>query len=84
MFAGVLAIGILGGIVTRFRPAGMAGALAAMTVAQMLVGVIAMTVLADSRFPLVPNIFFVLLWLVSAGLFRKAGSERLHDSGGRG
>ena len=41
MFGGVLAVGIVGAVVARFRPRGMARALVSTAVAQTTVGVIA-------------------------------------------
>ena len=40
MYIGVLAVGIIGAIIARFQPRGMAGALFAMALAQALVAVI--------------------------------------------
>lgn len=77
MFAGVIAVGIIGGAIARFQAPGMARALVAMAVAQAVVAAIALVRgLADE-----PGIifsltgFFVALWLGSAWLFRKAARE---------
>lgn len=89
MYFGVLAIGILGALVARLQPQGMARALFAMAVAQLLVPVIVLIIpsLRDSLWepPGVVgvfglNAFFALLWIGSAWLFRKASQAR---SGGR-
>jgi hypothetical protein len=81
MYFGVLAIGMAGALAARFQPQGMARALFAMAVAQMLVPLI---VLAMPRFrdvlwepPGIAGVFilnavFAALWLGSAWLFRKA------------
>ena len=42
MYLGVIAVGLLGALVARFRPAGMARALAAMALAQAAVLVVAL------------------------------------------
>ena len=78
LYVGVLATGLLGALIARFRPAGMARALQATAVAQVLVAVIALAAGFGSAVPrwwldiLGLTAFFVLLWLLSARLFRKA------------
>jgi hypothetical protein len=78
IFAGVLAIGILGAVVARFRPPGMARALAGMAVAQVLTGAIALTAGWGSAAATWPGAvvgltaIFAALWLASAWLFRRA------------
>lgn len=74
MYAGVLAIGIVGALIGRFRPHGMARALVATAIAQALVGLIALV--AGWGFVLILTAGFVALWLLSAWLFRKAGREQ--------
>jgi hypothetical protein len=76
MYLGVLAIGIVGAIVARFRPAGMARALLGMALAQALVAVIAL-IAGKHQDPvssvseiLGVNGLFVALFLGSAWLFR--------------
>lgn len=82
MYAGVLAVGLVGALIARFRPEGMAAALVATASAQALVAVIALIAgkhqAAVSSVPeiLISNAFFVALWLGSAGLFRSAAQER--------
>ena len=77
MFAGVIAVGIIGGGVARFRASGMALALIAMAIAQAAVAVVVLARgLSDG-----PGIvialsgLFVALWCGSAWLFRKAARE---------
>jgi hypothetical protein len=77
MYGGVLAVGIIGAIIARFQPGGMARALVATALAQALVAVI--TIVGRLGFPasgplelLALNGFFVALWFISAWLFRKA------------
>ncbi|HZF29236.1 MAG TPA: hypothetical protein VE907_08975 [Gammaproteobacteria bacterium] len=77
IFAGVLAVALIGALLARFRPIGMARAMAATALAQVLVAVIAFTAgwgAADPSRPrdiVMATAFFTPLWLVSAGLFRK-------------
>ena len=86
MYIGVLAVGIIGAIVARFRPHGMARALFATALAQALVAVIALIITLGSPWSppgvlgtLILNGFFVGLFVGSAWLFREAargGPER--------
>jgi hypothetical protein len=85
MYGGVLAVGIIGAIVARLRPRGMARALLATALAQASVGVIALAAGLGSEGPgwsrdiLMLTGFFAALWLTSAWLFRRAargGIER--------
>ena len=85
MYIGVLAVGIIGAIIARFQPHGMARALFATALAQALVAVIALIAgMQHHRGSSVAEIlmltgFFAALWLISAWLFRKAargGAER--------
>ncbi len=81
MYGGVLAVGIISALLVRFRPHGMALALAATAVAQALVGAIVLVAGLDSARATHPGAiviltgFFVVLWLNSALLFRKAAQE---------
>src|SRR5918996_2670547 len=85
MYFGVLAIGMIGALIARLRPQGMARALFAMAIAQMLVPMIVLTI-PNLRGVLVEppgvvgvfglNAFFVMLWIGSAWLFRKAAREQ--------
>ena len=70
MFGGVLAVGIIGAVIARFQPHGMARASVATALAQALVGVIALII--GSVEAVILTGFFVALWLTSARLFRKA------------
>jgi hypothetical protein len=86
MYGGVLAIGIIGGLIVRFRPRGMARVLAATAFAQAFVGVVALVAGLGStganwpRVIIVLTGFFAALWLVSAWLFRRAAGERTSAS----
>jgi hypothetical protein len=70
MYIGVLAVGIIGAVIARLRPQGMARALLATALAQMLVAVIAKVTGMESMFIL--NGCFAALWVGSALLFRRA------------
>ena len=77
MYFGVLGVGIIGSILARLRPPGMARALFATAVAQAAVAAIA--VIAGLGLPwsgpaeiLLLNAFFVALFAGSGGLFRRA------------
>ena len=81
MYIGVLAVGIMGAIIARLQPHGMARALFATALAQTLVTVIAL-VAGMHQYPgssvseiLIVNVFFVALWAGSALLFRNAALE---------
>jgi hypothetical protein len=72
IFFGVLVVGIIGAIIARFRPLGMARALLATALAQALVAVIAMIAWKQYFEISILNGFFIALWIGSALLFRKA------------
>ncbi len=81
MYVGVLAVGIVGATIARFRPHGMARALFATALAQALVALIAL--IFGLGLPWSPpveilalNGFFVALFVGSALLFRHAGREQ--------
>jgi len=80
MFGGVLAVGIIGAVIARFRPTGMAHAMVATALAQVLVAVTALVAGLGAAGPIWPwDILgaagvFAALWLVSARLFRRAAS----------
>jgi hypothetical protein len=77
MYGGVLAVGIIGAIIARFQPDGMARAMVATALAQALVGAIALIAgLGSPADVLGLTGFFAALWLTSAWLLRKAARER--------
>ena len=86
MFLGVLGVAILGSLIARGEPAGMARAMVAAAVAQGLVGVIALaaglgSAGTDGLYEAVLGTgLFATLWLISAWLFRKAGRQGLAAS----
>ncbi len=78
MYVGVLAVGLIGAVLARFRPAGMALALLATALAQVVVAAIALAAGWGTTTPNWPldilglTGLFAALWLASAYLFRKA------------
>jgi hypothetical protein len=82
MYGGVLAVGVIGAVIARFRPDGMARALFATALAQALVAVIALIAglgAPGANWPsalVVLTGFFAALWLLSAWLFRRAAWEQ--------
>jgi hypothetical protein len=77
MYLGVPAIGIIGAVIARLRPRGMARTMFAAAIAQVLIAVIALAagMVADHNSTLeIAGItgFFVALWIGSALLFRQA------------
>ncbi len=91
MYFGVLAIGIFGALIARLQPHGMARALFAMAIAQMLVPLIVLMI-PNLRGALMEppgvvgvfalNAFFAMLWIASAWLFRKAARNNAASSAG--
>jgi hypothetical protein len=82
MYVGVLAVGIIGAVIARFRPHGMARALLATALAQALVAVIAL-IAGKHQAPISSvseilglNGFFVALFIGSAWLFRHAARKQ--------
>ena len=81
MYGGVLAVGIIGALIARFHPHGMARTLFATALAQALVPVIALIIQVTSWGAagvfgvFVLNAFFVMLFVVSALLFRRAARK---------
>ncbi len=78
IYGGVIAVGIVGATIARFRARGMARALAAAALAQALVTVIALAI-GKQHSPVSSvveilglNGFFVVLWLASSRLFIRA------------
>jgi hypothetical protein len=82
MYAGVLAIGLVGAFAVRFRPRGMALTLGVMALAQLTVGVIALSAGLGSTGANWPRVIYVLTaffaasWLLSAWLFHRASRDR--------
>jgi hypothetical protein len=85
MYFAVLAVGIVGALIARFRPQGMARALVATALAQALVAVIALILGLGAPWSppaeiIILNGFFVALFAGSAWLFRRAA--RAHARAG--
>lgn len=80
LFGGVLAVAFLGSVAARFRPGGLARAMAAAALSQASVPAIASTfglaptALLWSAEVLALTGFFTAMWLLSAWLFRKAAA----------
>ena len=79
MYGGVLAVGLAGVLIARFRPHGMARALVATALAQALAAMVA--AIAGMGYPASPpleilgvNAVLAALWLGSAWLFWRSGS----------
>lgn len=86
LYGGVLGVGIIGAVVARFRPQGMARTLFAMALAQGLVPFIAMMIWKPAFTKamlgvLAVNAIFVLLFCTSALLFRRANGPDRRDGG---
>lgn len=80
VFLGVLAVAAAGSFVAGLRPDGMARAMTATAAVQLLIGVVAMRAYPGTGDPgvyeaAVGTAVFSALWLISAGLFRKAASD---------
>jgi hypothetical protein len=73
MFGGVLAIALFGAVLARFRPEGMARAMAAAAAAQFLAS--AYGAFTDLRGGIL-SAMFAGLWILSAALFAKAARDQ--------
>lgn len=82
LFFGVIAIGIIGALLARFKAPGMAKAMLAAAVAQTLVVIYAIAGDLGSSGPVWPKdavfltVFFVALWLISARLFQLSAKRQ--------
>jgi hypothetical protein len=81
MYAGVLAIGAVGALIARWRPAGLCRTLLAVAVAQVLVGAVALAAglgREGAAWPwdvIVATAIFTGLWLLAAALFRRSAGN---------
>jgi hypothetical protein len=88
MYGGVLAVGLVGAIIVRFRSRGLALAMIATALVQVLVGVLALIGGLGATGPRWPwdvvglTGFFAALWLGSAWLFRRAACQLPAAGGG--
>ena len=81
MFGGVILVAVVGSVFLGFQPRGMARAMFAAAAAQLLVGVVGLA--GGFASPGAAGLYEVVMgttlfgsmWLVSAGLFRKAAEE---------
>lgn len=85
MYLGVLAVGIIGALIARFKPLGMARTLVAMAVAHGVVGLIALVAQLGQPYSGPLEIlgltgFFILLFAGSAWLFLQAARGRSEQS----
>ncbi len=74
LFGGVLAVGIIGALIARFRPQRMVRAMQATALAQAAMAVYALV--AGYSEVVLHVAFFIIPWLLSAQLFRKAAREQ--------
>lgn len=72
MFGGVLAVGVVGALVSRFRARGLARTMVAMALALLVVAIVAQ-IGGDFIWPLAA--IFSALWLGAAALFNAAARE---------
>ena len=85
MYYGVLAVGFIGAFIARFKPRGMSRILFGMAIAQMSVPVIALIIWPPPVISWAPgvtqvfglNVFFAILFVGSALLFRRASRASL-------
>ena len=70
MFLSIPVVGVVGAILARFKARGMASTLYAMSITQVLIALVAWIVVGANI--LLMTGLFALLWLIAAGLFRKA------------
>ena len=73
LFGGVLLIALIGAIVARFEPAGMARAMVVAAIAQSVLSAVGMS--TDARGGIL-SMTFVVPWLLAAALFRNAAREQ--------
>jgi hypothetical protein len=75
LFFGVLTLAFGGPVIVRFRPAGMARAMAVTSGAQVAAGALAAAMVPDLRGFAVGTAMFVPLWLLASWLFARAARE---------
>jgi hypothetical protein len=81
MFVGVLVVASVGSLLAAFRPAGMARAMAAAAIAQLLAVCVGLAMREFRPNEVVLTAMFALPWLASAALFHKAARDRLRSAG---
>ncbi len=71
VYAGILAVGLIGAVLARLEPRGMALAMIAMACCQVLVGALSLYWAPATG---LINLFFLAIWLLSAWLFNDAAN----------
>lgn len=74
MYAGLLIIGLVGAVLVRFRPGGLAATLAVMAAGQMAAGAVGAGL--GQYEAIKPTVVFTLMWLSAATLFYKAARDQ--------
>ncbi|GAA4034784.1 hypothetical protein GCM10022409_19050 [Hymenobacter glaciei] len=84
LYAGVLAVALIGALLARFRPVGMARAMGAAAVAQIAVPLLALLIWQpwsatgpeswNTKVAVGVTVMFVVLWVGAALLFRRAAA----------
>lgn len=88
LYFGVIAVGIIGAFITRFRPQGMVFTMFAMAIAQALIAAIAIIggfyqSPPSTVFHIIGvNGFFVMLFVIAALLFRHVAQEETPENAG--
>ena len=80
LFAGIVAVALTGAIAARFRPLGMAQAMAATGVAQSLAAIIVFVAGLGTMQEVLLTLLFAAPWSLSAALFWKAAGDRAADA----
>jgi hypothetical protein len=75
MFLGVIALGVAGAVLARFKARGMARAMAVTAGAQGLAGIVGILLVPDVTGFLLGTGLFAALWLLSAWLFSRAAAR---------
>jgi len=75
VFFGVLTLALGGAIIVRFRPEGMARAMAVTAGAQIAAGALGVAMVPDLRGFILGTAMFVPLWLLSSWLFARAARD---------
>ncbi len=80
MFAGVLFVAAVGALLAALKPAGMAWAMVAAAIAQLLAAGVGLAMREFQPLELTLTAMFALPWLVSAALFRKAAEDQARNA----
>jgi hypothetical protein len=81
IYIGVISVAVIGAIIARLKPWGMSYAMYGASFAQLLAAIIAMvvefenTAISSIEIILI-NAFFILLWIISAFLFKRAANPK--------